>query len=105
VNNRAYYRDYKALKCSEAGYILTAAGKAYPTGIGTAVFQVLISYNPLTYRNLELKEALFLPTLETNIVSGIRYYGSGGTLLRQQLFTGDRTCCSLLNFEKYGFYL
>ena len=51
-----------------------------------------------------LQDALYIPTLDTSLVSGIRYYTLGGTLIKERLFTADRACCGLLHFERHGFF-
>ncbi len=83
INDRALFTSYKAYKAGEARPITIASSKTYPKGIGTAKFSVLIKTNPPTYRDLMLTNAEHLPSIDTNIISGIRHYALGGTLLRQ----------------------
>ncbi len=82
INNRALFTSYKAYKASEARPIIIAFSKIYPKGIGTAKFSMLIKTNPPTYRDLILTNAEHLLSINTNIISSIKYYALGGTLLR-----------------------
>jgi Reverse transcriptase (RNA-dependent DNA polymerase)/GAG-pre-integrase domain len=106
VNNKARFTTYKAYNNNDfkPPEVITAGGVVKAIGIGTAEFSVLTSTHPITYRDLVLKEALYIPTLDTSLVSGIRHYASGGTLLRERLYSADRACCGLFSFQQHGFF-
>jgi hypothetical protein len=105
VNNRASFTSYTTYKKGEAKPIITGGGPIYPKGYGTATFEVLIGTEPLTYRKLALKNAVFFPEIDTNILSGLLHYMAGGILTHNKLYLGDRTLFGLLNPKKHGFFL
>lgn len=104
INNKAFFTTFTPYKKGQLGTIITGGGPIYPKGKGTAEFIVVINENPIKYRTLILKEALYTPELDTNLVSGIRHYAAGGTLIKQRLFCADFTCCGLFEFKKHGFF-
>ncbi|KYK59555.1 hypothetical protein DCS_00685 [Drechmeria coniospora] len=105
VNNRLKFTTFRPIAKSQAKPITTGGGPIYPKGIGCAEFTVLIRTNPSVYGTLVLQEALYIPKLEVSIVSGIRHYASGGTLIKEHLYNSNRQLCGLLNFQKHGFFL
>ncbi|KAK2070512.1 hypothetical protein P8C59_004999 [Phyllachora maydis] len=43
--------------------------------------------------------------ININIISGVRHYDSGGCLIKETLYGGDRRCIAVLDFKKSGFFL
>ncbi|KAK2075402.1 hypothetical protein P8C59_009531 [Phyllachora maydis] len=79
--------------------------KERPAGIGSITLEVLSGKAPPTYTKLVLDNVLYLPNIDINIVSGVRYYDSGGCLIKETLYGGDRRCIAVLDFKKSGFFL
>ncbi|KAK2069825.1 hypothetical protein P8C59_004372 [Phyllachora maydis] len=48
---------------------------------------------------------LYLPNININIVSRVRYYDSGGCLIKETLYRGNRRYIAILDFKKLGFFL
>ncbi|KAK2066746.1 hypothetical protein P8C59_000535 [Phyllachora maydis] len=67
--------------------------------------KVLSRKAPSTYTKLVLDNVLYLPNIDINIVSGVRYYNSGGCLIKETLYRGDRRYIAVLDFKKSGFFL
>ncbi|KAK2074021.1 hypothetical protein P8C59_008258 [Phyllachora maydis] len=76
-----------------------------PAGIGSITLEVLSRKAPPTYTKLVLDNVLYLPSIDINIVSGVRHYDSGGCLIKETLYGGDRRCIAVLDFKKSGFFL
>ncbi|KAK2066313.1 hypothetical protein P8C59_000142 [Phyllachora maydis] len=76
-----------------------------PAGIGSITLEVLSRKAPPTYTKLELDNVLYLPNININIVSRVRHYNSGGFLIKETLYRGDRRCIAILDFKKSGFFL
>ncbi|KAK2072806.1 hypothetical protein P8C59_007140 [Phyllachora maydis] len=76
-----------------------------PAGIGSIILEVLSRKAPPTYTNLVLDNVLYLPNININIVSGVRHYNSGGCLIKETLYRGDRRCIAILDFKELGFFL
>ncbi|KAK2069722.1 hypothetical protein P8C59_004276 [Phyllachora maydis] len=76
-----------------------------PAGIGSIILEVLSRKAPPTYTKLVLDNVLYLPNIDINIVSGVRHYDSGGCLIKETLYRGDRRCIAVLDFKKSGFFL
>ncbi|KAK2071809.1 hypothetical protein P8C59_006204 [Phyllachora maydis] len=112
-NNKAKYKDNKprrrprdpALYNSQLRPINTGNGPVSPAGIGSIILEVLSRKAPPTYTKLVLDNVLYLPNIDINIVSGVRYYDSGGCLIKDTLYRGDRRCIAVLDFKKSGFFL
>ncbi|KAK2073370.1 hypothetical protein P8C59_007658 [Phyllachora maydis] len=85
--------------------INTGNGPVSPAGIGSITLEVLSRKAPPTYTKLVLDNVLYLPNIDINIVSGVRYYDSGGCLIKETLYGGDRRCIAILDFKKSGFFL
>ncbi|KAK2071796.1 hypothetical protein P8C59_006191 [Phyllachora maydis] len=85
--------------------INTGNGPVSPAGIGSITLEVLSRKAPPTYTKLVLDNVLYLPNIDINIVSGVRYYDSGGCLIKETLYGGDRRCIAVLDFKKSGFLL
>ncbi|KAK2074016.1 hypothetical protein P8C59_008253 [Phyllachora maydis] len=79
--------------------------KERPAGIGSISLEVLSRKAPPTYTKLVLDNVLYLPNIDINIVSRVRYYDSGGCLIKETLYRGDRRCIAILDFKKSGFFL
>ncbi|KAK2066273.1 hypothetical protein P8C59_000104 [Phyllachora maydis] len=60
---------------------------------------------PPTYTKLVLDNVLYLPNIDINIISRVRHYDSGGCLIKETLYRGDRHCIAILDFKKSGFFL
>ncbi|KAK2068496.1 hypothetical protein P8C59_003130 [Phyllachora maydis] len=74
-------------------------------GIGSIIVEVLPRKAPSTYTQLVLDNVLYLPNININIVSRVRHYDSGGCLIKETLYRGDRYCIAVLDFKKSGFFL
>ncbi|KAK2073463.1 hypothetical protein P8C59_007748 [Phyllachora maydis] len=85
--------------------INTGNGPVSPAGIGSITLEVLSRKAPPTYTKLVLDNVLYLPNIDINIVSGVRHYNSGGCLIKETLYGGDRRCIAVLDFKKSGFFL
>ncbi|KAK2068005.1 hypothetical protein P8C59_002679 [Phyllachora maydis] len=112
-NNKAKYKDNKprrrprdpALYNSQLHPINTGNSPISPAGIGSITLEVLSRKAPPTYTKLVLDNVLYLPNIDINIISGVRYYDSGGCLIKETLYGGDRRCIAVLDFKKSGFFL
>ncbi|KAK2072112.1 hypothetical protein P8C59_006488 [Phyllachora maydis] len=85
--------------------INTGNGPVSPAGIGSIILEVLSRKAPPTYTKLVLDNVLYLPNIDINIVSGVRHYNSGGCLIKETFYRGDRRCIAVLDFKKSGFFL
>ncbi|KAK2072752.1 hypothetical protein P8C59_007087 [Phyllachora maydis] len=85
--------------------INTGNGPISPASIGSITLEVLSRKAPPTYTKLVLDNVLYLPNIDINIVSGVRHYDSGGCLIKETLYGGDRRCIAVLDFKKSGFFL
>ncbi|KAM7182561.1 hypothetical protein V8F33_014218, partial [Rhypophila sp. PSN 637] len=67
----------------------TGGGPVRPLGIGTARLSFFTGNkdNKPTYNEIDLLNTLYIPQFPLNIVSGTRLYKSGGTLIKQKLFS------------------
>ncbi|KAK2069106.1 hypothetical protein P8C59_003713 [Phyllachora maydis] len=74
-------------------------------GIGSITLEVLSRKAPPTYTKLVLDNVLYLPNIDINIVSRVRHYNSGGCLIKETLYGGNRRCIAVLDFKKSGFFL
>ncbi|KAK2068012.1 hypothetical protein P8C59_002686 [Phyllachora maydis] len=75
-----------------------------PASIGSITLEVLSRKAPPTYTKLVLDNVLYLPNININIVSRVRHYNSGGCLIKETLYGGDRRCIAVLDFKKSGFF-
>ncbi|KAK2073803.1 hypothetical protein P8C59_008052 [Phyllachora maydis] len=69
------------------------------------IWDFLFRKAPPTYTKLVLDNVLYLPNIDINIVSGVRHYDSGGCLIKETLYGGNRRCIAVLDFKKSGFFL
>ncbi|KAK2074456.1 hypothetical protein P8C59_008663 [Phyllachora maydis] len=112
-NNKAKYKDNKprrrprdpALYNSQLRPINTGNSPISPAGIGSITLEVLSRKAPPTYTKLVLDNVLYLPNIDINIISGVRHYDSGGCLIKETLYRGDRRYIAVLDFKKSGFFL
>ncbi|KAK2069405.1 hypothetical protein P8C59_003990 [Phyllachora maydis] len=112
-NNKAKYKDNKprrrprdpTLYNSQLRPINTRNGPVSPAGIGSITLEVLSRKAPPTYTKLVLDNVLYLPNININIISRVRHYNSGGCLIKETLYGGDRRCIAVLDFKKSGFFL
>ncbi|KAK2074900.1 hypothetical protein P8C59_009070 [Phyllachora maydis] len=116
-NNKAKYKDNKPRRrprdpafynswlydTGSTDYISNS--KERPAGIGSIILEVLSRKAPPTYTKLVLDNVLYLPNIDINIVSRVRHYDSGGCLIKETLYRGDRRCIAVLDFKKSGFFL
>ncbi|KAK2072788.1 hypothetical protein P8C59_007123 [Phyllachora maydis] len=79
--------------------------KERPAGIGSITLEVLSRKAPPTYTKLVLDNVLYLPNININIVSRVRHYDSGGCLIKETLYRGNRRYIAVLDFKKSGFFL
>ncbi|KAK2069969.1 hypothetical protein P8C59_004508 [Phyllachora maydis] len=85
--------------------INTGNSPVSPAGIGSIILEVLSRKAPPTYTKLVLDNVLYLPNININIISRVRHYDSGGCLIKETLYRGDRRCIAVLDFKKSGFFL
>ncbi|KAK2072685.1 hypothetical protein P8C59_007023 [Phyllachora maydis] len=85
--------------------INTGNGPISPAGIGSIILEVLSRKAPPTYTKLVLDNVLYLPNININIISRVRHYNSGGCLIKETLYRGDRRYIAVLDFKKSGFFL
>ncbi|KAK2068011.1 hypothetical protein P8C59_002685 [Phyllachora maydis] len=85
--------------------INTGNGPISPASIGSITLEVLSRKAPPTYTKLVLDNVLYLPNIDINIVSRVRHYDSGGCLIKETLYRGDRRYIAVLDFKKSGFFL
>ncbi|KAK2068028.1 hypothetical protein P8C59_002700 [Phyllachora maydis] len=85
--------------------IYTGNSPVSPAGIGSITLEVLSRKAPPTYTKLVLDNVLYLPHININIVSRVRHYDSGGCLIKETLYGGDRRYIAVLDFKKSGFFL
>ncbi|KAK2066760.1 hypothetical protein P8C59_000549 [Phyllachora maydis] len=85
--------------------INTGNSPVSPASIGSITLEVLSRKAPPTYTKLVLDNVLYLPNIDINIVSGVRHYDSGGCLIKETLYRGDRRYIAVLDFKKSGFFL
>ncbi|KAK2074247.1 hypothetical protein P8C59_008468 [Phyllachora maydis] len=119
-NNKAKYKDNKpkrrpkdpALYTSwlynigSTDYISNSKERPIsPASIGSITLEVLSRKAPPTYTKLVLDNVLYLPNIDINIVSGVRHYDSGGCLIKETLYRGNRRYIAILDFKKSGFFL
>ncbi|KAK2070743.1 hypothetical protein P8C59_005215 [Phyllachora maydis] len=112
-NNKAKYKDNKprrrprdpALYNSQLRPINTRNSPISPASIGSITLEVLSRKAPPTYTKLVLDNVLYLPNININIVSRVRHYDSGGCLIKETLYGGNRRCIAVLDFKKSGFFL
>ncbi|KAK2067479.1 hypothetical protein P8C59_001217 [Phyllachora maydis] len=76
-----------------------------PASIGSITLEVLSRKAPPTYTKLVSDNVLYLPNININIVSRVRHYNSGGCLIKETLYRGNRRCIAVLDFKKSGFFL
>ncbi|KAK2068644.1 hypothetical protein P8C59_003274 [Phyllachora maydis] len=85
--------------------INTGNGPVSPASIGSITLEVLSRKAPPTYTKLVLDNVLYLPNIDINIISRVRHYDSGGCLIKETLYGGNRRCIAILDFKKSGFFL
>ncbi|KAK2070926.1 hypothetical protein P8C59_005387 [Phyllachora maydis] len=85
--------------------INTGNGPISPASIGSITLEVLSRKAPPTYTKLVFDNVLYLPNININIVSRVRHYNSGGCLIKETLYRGNRRYIAVLDFKKSGFFL
>ncbi|KAK2067480.1 hypothetical protein P8C59_001218 [Phyllachora maydis] len=76
-----------------------------PASIGSIILEVLSRKAPPTYTKLVLDNVLYLSNIDISIISRVRYYNSGGCLIKETLYRGNRRCIAVLDFKKSGSFL
>ncbi|KAK2071155.1 hypothetical protein P8C59_005603 [Phyllachora maydis] len=112
-SNKAKYKDNQpkkylrdpALYNSQLRPINTGNSPVSPASIGSITLEVLSRKAPPTYTKLVLDNVLYLPNIDINIVSRVRHYNSGGCLIKETLYGGNRRYIAVLDFKKSGFFL
>ncbi|KAK2068841.1 hypothetical protein P8C59_003457 [Phyllachora maydis] len=112
-SNKAKYKDNKprrrprdpALYNSQLRPINTGNSPISPASIGSIILEVLSRKAPPTYTKLVLDNVLYLPNINKNIISRVRHYNSGGCLIKETLYRGNRRYIAVLDFKKSGFFL
>ncbi|KAK2068702.1 hypothetical protein P8C59_003330 [Phyllachora maydis] len=116
-NNKAKYKDNKPRRRPRDPALYNSwlydtgstdhisNSKEHPASIGSITLEVLSRKAPPTYTKLVLDNVLYLPNININIVSRVRYYNSGGCLIKETLYRGNRRCIAVLDFKKSGFFL
>ncbi|KAK2068778.1 hypothetical protein P8C59_003399 [Phyllachora maydis] len=77
----------------------------YKPGWYSITLEVLFRKAPPTYTKLVLDNVLYLPNIDINIISRVRHYNSGGCLIKETLYRGNRRCIAVLDFKKSGYFL
>ncbi|KAK2073990.1 hypothetical protein P8C59_008227 [Phyllachora maydis] len=95
----------KGYKKRQLRPINTGNGPVSPAGIGSITLEVLSRKVPPTYTKLVLDNVLYLPNIDINIISRVRHYDSGGCLIKETLYRGNRRYIAVLDFKKSGFFL
>ncbi|KAK2073813.1 hypothetical protein P8C59_008062 [Phyllachora maydis] len=85
--------------------INTGNGPVSLASIGSIILEVLSRKAPPTYTKLVLDNVLYLPNIDINIVSRVRFYDLGGCLIKETLYGGDGRYIAILDFKKSGFFL
>ncbi|KAK2069997.1 hypothetical protein P8C59_004535 [Phyllachora maydis] len=85
--------------------INTGNSPVSPASIGSITLEVLSRKAPPTYTKLVLNNVLYLPNIDINIISRVRHYNSGGYLIKETLYRGNRHYIAVLDFKKSGFFL
>ncbi|KAK2068605.1 hypothetical protein P8C59_003237 [Phyllachora maydis] len=106
-------QNYSAKSTEQASFILGSYNLAIEeeeesdssSNSSSIILEVLSRKAPPTYTKLVLDNVLYLPNIDINIVSGVRHYNSGGCLIKETLYGGNRCCIAILDFKKSGFFL
>ncbi|KAK2074645.1 hypothetical protein P8C59_008839 [Phyllachora maydis] len=94
-NNKAKYKDNKPRRRPRDPALYNSS----------ITLEVLSRKAPPTYTKLVLDNVLYLPNIDINIVSRVRHDDSGGCLIKETLYRGDRRCIAVLDLKKSGFFL
>ena len=104
INDRKWFVEFDSDK-GKLPVLTTGGGPVTPQGRGKALFRVKAEPNKGYYITLTLQNALYLPNLDVNIVSGQKHYKAGGVLIKETLYGTDKKPCGALNVKKHGFFL
>ena len=104
INDRKWFVEFDSDK-GKLPVLITGGGPVTPQGRGKALFRVKAEPNKGYYITLTLQNALYLPNLDINIVSGQKHYKAGGVLIKETLYGTDKKPYGALNVKKYGFFL
>jgi hypothetical protein len=103
--NRKLFTSFEE-NFGQLGTIATGGRPVSPAGSGTVRLEVLVSDRPRpVYQELVLKDVLYLPDFDINIISGLKHYQTGGVLLGRTLYGRHRKPIGLLNPRVSGFFL
>jgi hypothetical protein len=88
------------------GVVRTGGGPVSPQGVGTVKvnFFTGLSEGKAQFKPITLTETLYIPDFPLNVVSGHRLYASGGTLIKERLYSASRKLIASLDFQKSGFF-
>ena len=104
INDRKWFIEFNSNK-GKLPVLTTGGDPVTPQGQGKALFRVKTEPNKGYYIILTLQNALYLPNLNINIVSGQKHYRAGGVLIKETLYGTDKKPCGALNVKKHGFFL
>ena len=83
INNKDFFKTFKLIKKSYSSSITTSSSSIYSRGIRTTKFKVLVKSSlKKVYKTLALKDALYFPKLDINLISRLKHYMSSRTLIR-----------------------
>ena len=90
----------------QLGTIATKGRPVSPTRSGTVRLKILVSDKPRPiYQELVLKDILYLPDFDINIISELKHYQIGGVLQNRTLYGRYRKLISFLNLRISRFFL
>ena len=104
INDRKWFVKFNSNK-GKLPVLTTGGDPVTPQGRGKALFRVKTKPNKGYYITLTLQNALYLPNLNINIVSGQKHYKAGGVLIKKTLYGTDKKPYGALNVKKHGFFL
>ncbi|KAK2069816.1 hypothetical protein P8C59_004363 [Phyllachora maydis] len=106
-------QNYSAKSAKQASFMLGSYNLAIEeeeesdssSNSSSITLEVLSRKAPSTYTKLVLDNVLYLPSIDINIISKVRHYNSGGCLIKETLYRGNRRYIAILDFKKSGFFL
>ena len=104
INDRKWFVKFNSNK-GKLPVLTTGGGPVTPQGRGKALFRVKAELNKGYYITLTLQNALYLPNLNINIVSGQKHYKAGEVLIKETLYSTDKKPYGALNVKKHNFFL
>ena len=104
INNRKWFVEFNSNK-GKLPVLTTGKGPVTPQDQGKTLFKVKTKPNKGYYITLTLQNALYLPNLNINIVSGQKHYKADGVLIKETLYSTNKKPYGALNVKKHGFFL